>query len=135
MAVAVGFETVVVATAGMPVDRVTRYFAKAEHLVYWEMIAHGKMIELTSGRWKEIWLSQRGDCVLVRLPPVGFGRYSRCLPPFPSLRCISCTLRPLDELIGIGTYGQKKIGAGPAEGFWDAELLLRGVSRRLLMYM
>ena len=78
---------VVIATAGTPTDQVARCFATAGRSECWEMIAHGKVIELTSGRWKEIWLGQRG-CVLVRLPPVGFGRYSRCLPS--SLWCISC---------------------------------------------
>jgi hypothetical protein len=48
--------TVVVAVvAGGLIDPKAKCFARAEHLVYWEMIAHGKTIELTSCRWKEIW--------------------------------------------------------------------------------
>jgi hypothetical protein len=37
------------------VDLKAKYFAGAEDLECWEMIAHGKRIELSSGRWKEIW--------------------------------------------------------------------------------
>jgi len=43
---------------------------------HWWMNAHGKAIELTSGRWKEIWL--RGS-VLVRLPPVGLARFTHAV--------------------------------------------------------
>lgn len=51
---------VVIETAGSPTDRRGRCFATVERLKCWEMIAHGKVIELTSGRWKEIWAGQRG---------------------------------------------------------------------------
>lgn len=51
---------VVIGTAGRPTDRRGKYFATAERLECWEMIAHGKVIELASGRWKEIWLGQTG---------------------------------------------------------------------------
>lgn len=51
---------VVIETAGWPTDRRAKCFATAGRLEYWEMIAHGKVIELTSGRWKEIWAGQRG---------------------------------------------------------------------------
>jgi hypothetical protein len=44
-----------VAAAGALVDPKAKCFVKAEHLEYWEMIAHGKTIGLTSCRWKEIW--------------------------------------------------------------------------------
>lgn len=51
---------VVIGTAGSPTDRRARCFAMAGRLKCWEMIAHGKVIELASGRWKEIWLGQTG---------------------------------------------------------------------------
>jgi hypothetical protein len=53
--VAVAVAAAVVAAAGMRTDRGGERLAEAEHLEYWEMIADGKTIELTSGRWKEIW--------------------------------------------------------------------------------
>ena len=51
-----------------------------------------------------------GGCVLVRLPPVGFGRYSRCLLP-SSLRCISCMLKVACCNDLIETYGKSEIFA------------------------
>lgn len=68
VAVAVAEAVVVIATAGTPIDQEGRCFATAGRLQCWEMIAHGKVIELTSGRWMEIWWVN-GGCVLVRLPP------------------------------------------------------------------
>jgi len=47
---------VAVAAAGWALtDPKAKCFVGAERSEYWEMIAHGKTIGLTSGRWKEIW--------------------------------------------------------------------------------
>jgi hypothetical protein len=54
VAVAVVAVAVVAETAETLTGREARCFAKAEHFEYWEMTAHGKMIGLASGRWKEI---------------------------------------------------------------------------------
>jgi hypothetical protein len=53
--VAVAVAVAVVAAAGGLIDPKGKCFVRAEHLEYWEMIADGKTIELTSCRWKEIW--------------------------------------------------------------------------------
>jgi len=78
-AVAVAAEAVVIATAGTPIDQEGRY-SKAGRLKCWEMIAHGKVIELTSGRWRKFGGST-GGCVLVRLPPPSdlAGTHAVCL--------------------------------------------------------
>jgi hypothetical protein len=121
-AVAVAEAVVAVGTAGLRTDRWGRYFVTAEHLAYWEMVAYGKMIELTSGRWKEIWWVN-GGCVLVRLPPrrTWPDTHAVCL-----LLCVAfvhpASVRRAD---GDRNLRSEKNGAGPAEGFWDAEWLLR----------
>lgn len=44
------------AVAGLSIDPEATGSAGVGHSgEYWKMIAHGKTIELTSGRWKEIW--------------------------------------------------------------------------------
>ena len=52
VAVAVAAAAVV---AGALIDPKGKRFVRTEHLEYWEMIADGKTIGLTSCRWKEIW--------------------------------------------------------------------------------
>lgn len=75
-----------------------------------------------------------GGCVLVRLPPVGFGRYSRCLLP-SSLRCISCMLKVACCNDLIETYGKSEIFALDTQrALRDTELTFVGWSRHLLMY-
>jgi hypothetical protein len=46
---------VAAAAAAAPVVDLWKCFAVAAQGGHWEMTAHGKAIELTSGRWKEIW--------------------------------------------------------------------------------
>jgi hypothetical protein len=51
----VGIVVAVVVVVAALIDLKAKCFVWAEHLVYWEMTAHGKTIGLTSCRWKEIW--------------------------------------------------------------------------------
>jgi len=55
--VAVALVAVVAAAAAAEtsIDPKGTRFAEVEHLEHWQMTAHGKTIELTSCRWKEIW--------------------------------------------------------------------------------
>jgi hypothetical protein len=51
----VGVAGPVAAAAAKTVVDLRKCFAGAVLLEHWEMTVHGKAIELTSGRWKEIW--------------------------------------------------------------------------------
>jgi hypothetical protein len=114
IAVAVAEAVVAVGTAGLRTDRWARCFATAGHLVYWEMVAYGKMIELTSGRWKEIWWVN-GGCVLVRLPP---RRTWPVLTLSASLFALHVrVLRSFDGPAGSGACGQKKTVLDPQRAF------------------
>jgi hypothetical protein len=54
-AVAVAVKVVVDVDVEGIVDLKVMCSVEAEHSECWEMTVHGKTIELTSGRWKEIW--------------------------------------------------------------------------------
>ena len=131
IAVAVAEAVVAVGTAGLRTDRWARCFATAGHLVYWEMVAYGKMIELTSGRWKEIWWVNGGVRISKIASPSDLaGTHAVCLP-----LCVACARSAFVRRAGgVRSLRSEKDGAGPAEGLWDAELLLRSGLRQLLMY-
>jgi hypothetical protein len=76
-------------------------------------------------------VGQRGERISKIASPSDLAGDSRCL--VPSLRCISCTLRPFDELVGTGTYGQKKTVLDPQRAFGTLNCFC-GVVGQLLMY-
>jgi len=105
VAVAVVAVAAAAETVEMLTGREARCFGKAEHFEYWEMTAHGKMIGLASGQWKEIFWWVNGG-VLVRLPPAGFVRVLTLPATFFEMHIVHATS---SVYALIGTYGQKTL--------------------------